>query len=96
MTRIIERNGYFSIEKMQELFKSLGPTVSLDIQSHIVSPVRVGLQGVIKEHFGHDMVDEIFNYFSRKLANTDLTFMAEENSQNIVDLFILLKRKPFD
>ncbi|OMP12349.1 SAM dependent carboxyl methyltransferase [Corchorus capsularis] len=92
MVGIIERNGYFSVEKIQELSKASTKLVtSMDIQLRVTSHIRAIAESLIKEHFGHEIVDELFSRFQNKFANSNHTF-TKENTPDI-DLFILLKRK---
>ncbi|OMO73342.1 SAM dependent carboxyl methyltransferase [Corchorus olitorius] len=90
---IVEGNGYFSIEKIQELnkyFSTMG-TTTIDMQSFITSNVRAVVEGVMNEHFGHKIVDELFRSFPKKLDNCN--FISDDEFCKDVDLFILLKRK---
>ncbi|OMP08577.1 SAM dependent carboxyl methyltransferase, partial [Corchorus capsularis] len=88
-----EGNGYFSIEKIQELnkyFSTMG-TTTMDMQSFITSNVRAVVEGVMNEHFGHKIVDELFRSFPKKLDNCN--FIFDDEFCKDVDLFIWLKRK---
>ncbi|OMO73349.1 SAM dependent carboxyl methyltransferase [Corchorus olitorius] len=95
MVRIIERNGCFIVEKVQELSKSLELTKCMDIQSLVVSHLRAATEGLIKEHFGLEIIDQLFNSFEKKLANSNYVTFSKENTPEI-NLFIVLKRKAFD
>ncbi|KAJ9676872.1 hypothetical protein PVL29_022063 [Vitis rotundifolia] len=69
---IIERNGCFSIEKMEILH----PTITS--QSLISTPhkgqaisfhIRAATEGLIKAHFGDAILDQLFDSYSRKIED---------------------------
>lgn len=69
---IIERNGCFSIEKMEILH----PTITA--QSLISTPhkgqaisfhIRAATAGLIKAHFGEEILDQLFDSYSRKVED---------------------------
>ncbi|OMO73341.1 SAM dependent carboxyl methyltransferase [Corchorus olitorius] len=95
MVRIIERNEYFIVEKIQCLSKSAAITTSMDVRFLITSHLRATTEGIIKEHFGLEIVEELFNYFQKKLTDNNHTF-TKEYTPDIEYLFIVLKRKAFD
>ncbi|KAK9278614.1 hypothetical protein L1049_028187 [Liquidambar formosana] len=62
----IDRNGCFSIEMMASLppVKSTSPTPP---SGHALSMhMRAALEGLIKEHFGHGILDELFDSYAKK------------------------------
>ncbi|KAJ4717177.1 S-adenosylmethionine-dependent methyltransferase [Melia azedarach] len=85
---IFKRNGKFSIEKMEKLAdQSMEKPLSLE---DYVLAVRAVSDGLIRNHFGDESAEQIFNHFTTK---------AEENFSKILGLahknlnvFILLKR----
>lgn len=87
---IIERNGCFSIERMDKLpdppLMRLKPS-----PESVASQIRAVFEGVVKEHFGYDLVDKIFNFFATTFAEN---FIFDEliKEHNKVNLFVLLKR----
>ncbi|KAK9272630.1 hypothetical protein L1049_003006 [Liquidambar formosana] len=86
---IIDRNGYFSIERMDTLIPPI-PN-SLPSAQTVTLTFRVIMEQLIKKHFGNEIVEELFARFTKKLAENPVIFY-EKNHTNI-DLFILLKRK---
>ena len=87
----INRNGCFSIERMETLPQ---PTLPLDvrIKSRLISMhIRASLEALIKENFGTEILDELFELFMEKLQEElpDLSVLGKA-----VNLFVLLKRKP--
>lgn len=83
---IIERNGCFSIERMDKLpdppLMRLKPS-----PESVASQIRAVFEGVVKEHFGYDLVDKIFTKFAENFIFDEL--IKEHNN---VNLFVLLKR----
>ncbi|KAG9152592.1 hypothetical protein Leryth_021929 [Lithospermum erythrorhizon] len=83
----IKRNGSFSIEKMQILPSVSTTDAGLSPQG-TSSGIRAIMEGIIKEHFGFEILDELFELYTKKL---------EENYHNIVsakvcNLVLMLKR----
>ncbi|GLT94460.1 hypothetical protein SLE2022_121990 [Rubroshorea leprosula] len=82
---IVKKNGCFKIEKMQGLPRSI-TTVE-----EFISFVRAIHQEIIKDHFGCEIIDEIFYRFSQKLAESGI-FSYPSTGYETVDLFTFLKR----
>ncbi|KAM7278458.1 hypothetical protein ACFE04_005592 [Oxalis oulophora] len=84
---LIEANDCFSIEKMETLVRSAEKQIQSDI-SRGVKILRSLWEGILKEHFGSEIMDELFDRLSKileKSYNPTLPyFMAEE--------FIVIKR----
>ncbi|CAK9144637.1 LAMT/FAMT [Ilex paraguariensis] len=87
MTRLIESNGSFSIEKIELTDSSLkdGPINAQAVIMH----VRAGMEEVIVKHFGRDIVDELFERVSKKCME-DIHLLESSNMK--AQLFIVLKR----
>ncbi|PON85683.1 SAM dependent carboxyl methyltransferase [Trema orientale] len=87
---ITGRNGHFSIESMEKL----------NIENHVLLPnlqmrvlyLRAALEGLLQKHFGNEIMDELFNRFSNKVAQSSI-FLNPENHKSPF-LFVLLKRNP--
>lgn len=88
----INRNGCFSIEGMETLPQ---PTLPLDVRtkSQLISMhIRASLEALIKENFGTEILDELFELFMEKLQELpDLSVLGKADN-----LFVLLKRKPIE
>ncbi|KAM3324715.1 loganic acid O-methyltransferase [Capsicum chacoense] len=87
MTKVVEKNGCFSIERMEmTCFQS-----TIDAKSHIRHH-RAGLEKVFNKHFGSKITDEMFE---RSLANTDelSAWLETEYSKTTRQLFMVLKCK---
>ncbi|KAF8021164.1 hypothetical protein BT93_G1559 [Corymbia citriodora subsp. variegata] len=90
MTAIIERNGCFSIERM-DLAPFDKKTDGLTAAHACMLHVRAGVEGLIGKHFGSEIVDELFDRLLKK---------AKESSDRLslaflhgCQLFVVLKRK---
>ncbi|KAA8542775.1 hypothetical protein F0562_023927 [Nyssa sinensis] len=84
----IYKNGYFSIERMENL-----PCVTthdnLSKAKLFALSMRAGMEGFIKEQFGPEIVDELFDSFRKKLEEASSIY----DSGKALYLFVLLKRK---
>ncbi|KAK1557747.1 hypothetical protein Q3G72_031038 [Acer saccharum] len=89
---LVQNNGYFTIERMNKL--SIPMTQMTFSPQLICSMIRSVFEGVIKEHFGEEFIDHIFNHFTTKLAENLIIF--KEKDPHRTELFILLKRLNID
>ncbi|GMI63412.1 hypothetical protein like AT1G15125 [Hibiscus trionum] len=87
---LIERNGRFSIESFDEITEQVKGVAALPSAQNYISHVRAGFEGLIKEHFGNEMVDEFFAYYAKKHIETGFVF-GENAAENTL-IFIILKR----
>jgi hypothetical protein len=79
---IFERNRLFSVESIEEL------DIPISLQA-LTLTLRAALEGVFEEHFGNDMVDEVFDRYSKHLRNDIM-----DKNKNTLVLCVILKRKP--
>ena len=82
----VDRNGYFSIER---IITELG-TVPETQSQKIPSDFRAVFEGVIMAHFGYEILDELFDSFGKKF---EVEFMTKPMSGSSSIFFALLKRK---
>ncbi|GMP59400.1 hypothetical protein CsSME_00022687 [Camellia sinensis var. sinensis] len=90
MTNLVERNGCFSIERMEVSNtrpKNDGPPIVPAILTHY----RVGLEGIFTKHFGSKIFDELFERTLNK--STEISSMLESSCVEGAQLFLVLKRK---
>ncbi|CAK7349633.1 unnamed protein product [Dovyalis caffra] len=85
----VERNGCFSLEKLHCLPLEKTQTSIPEKARAISYHIRAGLEFLLKEHFGHEILDELFDSFNRKLEKSEVFQYGRAYS-----LFALLKRKP--
>ncbi|XVF20687.1 hypothetical protein REPUB_Repub12eG0023500 [Reevesia pubescens] len=88
---LIERNGHFSIESSHEIIEQVKRVQPLPSTQNSTSHIRAGLEGLMKDHFGNEIVDEIFACYATKHAETRFVF-AEKAADNTL-IFMILKRK---
>ncbi|KAJ4707000.1 S-adenosylmethionine-dependent methyltransferase [Melia azedarach] len=87
---IIERNGSFSIEKMEILSNPAILNMKFSAE-FVTSNIRAVFEGIIKEHFGSELVDQIFSHFTKNFAEN--AFILEDiKDQKKDNSFFLLKR----
>lgn len=94
LAAIIERNGNFSIETMEVLDRQL-KLETMDEATRfpmMVRHLRATLEGLIREHFGDGLVDEVFELFGKKLEESSSIF-TDPKYKPIIEIFVLLKRK---
>ncbi|KAJ8761216.1 hypothetical protein K2173_001272 [Erythroxylum novogranatense] len=89
LEEIIKKNGYFSIEKLEVWDHAMFRAMKLDPQALCVQ-FRTISEGLVKMHFGDNMVEEIFNYYVKKLEENYSAY--DEVSNHQIEMFILLKR----
>ena len=88
----VERNGCFSIVKMEILPPVHGynkANGSLDLQ--LAGMMRAATEGLIKQHFGDDILDELFDVYRKKMTEIFIPAMAKSVEHG--HLFVALKRK---
>ena len=82
----VERNGCFRLEKM-EILPQEKPSGNFSRGMVLSSQIRAGMEGMFKNHFGEEIIDECFDSFHKKLDE-----LSKFESGNGGSLFILLKR----
>ncbi|KAJ7954359.1 S-adenosylmethionine-dependent methyltransferase [Quillaja saponaria] len=90
MTKLVDKNGCFSIERMDSTNPSSkigGPVNSQACTMHL----RAGMEGIISKHFGSDIIDELFNRFQKKAD--EFSYLLESSIKEGSQLFVVLKRK---
>ncbi|XAR51497.1 Loganate O-methyltransferase [Bertholletia excelsa] len=89
MRELIEANGCFHIERME----SFNPYVldKLPDFNMLTRHVRASMEGLIREHFGSEIVEELFHRFAKKLAENTHIFDLQYVKEFII--FACLKRK---
>ncbi|KAI5330494.1 hypothetical protein L3X38_029892 [Prunus dulcis] len=80
---IVKANGYFSVEIMENLTQEKPPPKVFAIG------VRSGMEGMIRKHFGDEIMDELFDSFGKKLEESSSVLESKKS----VSLFVLLKRR---
>ena len=87
MTQLVERNGSFSIERM-DITQPWARVDDLSGQACTMH-LRVGMEGIIRKHFGTEIIDELFD---RRCKKHGEFIGLLESKRNGNQLFIVLKR----
>ncbi|OMO73345.1 SAM dependent carboxyl methyltransferase [Corchorus olitorius] len=90
MEELINKNGRFSIEKM-ETFPGPGEHFR-NVQTWSMI-VRAGFEAIVQNHFGNEMVDEFFHRYTKKHAENLSIFYGDDVITKLVQINIILKRK---
>ncbi|KAH7565616.1 hypothetical protein JRO89_XS09G0234800 [Xanthoceras sorbifolium] len=90
MEALMRRNTCFTIENFELLVPSVERLSDSDIPVW-VSHCRAGYEGLFRDHFGDDIIEQLFDMFSKKMEQTFKGF-DRSNSKPVVECFILLKR----
>ncbi|KAJ4707007.1 S-adenosylmethionine-dependent methyltransferase [Melia azedarach] len=86
---LMRRNEHFTMERMD---KFTNPTRKMVASAEFYSShMRAVFEGLVKEHFGDQFVEPIFNYYSTKLEENIGSILNAEIHDRI-ELLILLKR----
>ncbi|KAM3753298.1 hypothetical protein ACB098_03G083800 [Castanea mollissima] len=88
MTQLVERNGCFSIERM-EITQPWTRVDDLSGQTCTMH-LRAGMEGIISKHFGTEIIDELFDRYYKKHGEFIGLLESKRNEGN--QLFIILKR----
>lgn len=88
MEAAVERNGCFHIERMEIVPQEIPSGNSSTSRGRVMSSqIRAGVSGIIKEHFGEEIIDELFDGLHKKFDESSLF-----ESSNRTNMFVLLKR----
>ncbi|KAJ0042138.1 hypothetical protein Pint_18681 [Pistacia integerrima] len=91
LEEIIHRNGLFSTERMK-VFAPIVPGEMTFSAERSTSQIRAVFEGLMKEHFGGEFIDQIFNNFTAKQLEETFLKSGVLKNHNKIDLFIALKR----
>ncbi|KAF8398921.1 hypothetical protein HHK36_014786 [Tetracentron sinense] len=83
---LVERNGCFSIMKLYLADSSMKHKAQ-----SVTIHARAGMEGLVREHFGSEIIDELFNQYCAKLEEYSFIFDSDYLKEN--QLFVILKRK---
>ncbi|KAK6127694.1 hypothetical protein DH2020_038568 [Rehmannia glutinosa] len=87
LEQVINQNGRFSIEMMESLPKLKAPNIS-SIPQDVTRSLRAIMEELIKEHFGHEILDKVFSLFQEKIVKALDRILGTD-----FNLFMLLKLK---
>ncbi|KAL0430207.1 UNVERIFIED_CONTAM: Loganic acid O-methyltransferase [Sesamum radiatum] len=89
MKAIIERNGSYSIERM-EIFDNPGKYAITSARAY-ASLFRAIFDELLTSHFGSEIIDEVFDTYTQKLEVSPALLLPE--NEKLIMIFVLLKRK---
>lgn len=89
MIELVERNGYFSIKRLELADPAAWLKGRVDIREWIVH-VRAAMQNFFYRHFGVEILDEIFDRLTQKLKEFSDTLESKYRERTL--LFVVLKR----
>ncbi|XP_028952639.2 loganic acid O-methyltransferase-like isoform X3 [Malus domestica] len=81
----VERTGYFSIER-KEILPNMFPNSNLSNALLSTSHVRAVHEEHIKQHFGEEIIDEVFNLYHKKVEEQPSKF---ELGKTVVSIAVL-------
>ena len=87
---LIERSGYFSFGRMV-ILNNQKNHVTLQNPSMLALFFSAPFEGLLEKQFGNEMVDELFNHYTEKVARS--SFFLYPKIDKTIKLFVLLKRK---
>ena len=87
---LMKANEHLNVQRM-EILSIPGKHEFLSNPCAIALHLRVALEGLLEKQFGSDIMDELFELFTQKLAESSSLFNPE--NQDVVVIFVLLKRK---
>ncbi|KAK3012447.1 hypothetical protein RJ639_010370 [Escallonia herrerae] len=91
LENLIKRNGCFEIVKLEPsgrapVTKETAPNIQM-----FMSHLRAAWGGLLVEHFGVEIMDDLFVRFTEKVA--DSSTLSPSSYRMMVELFVLLQRK---
>lgn len=89
LRELIEANGSFNIVRMEN-FNPYVLEESLDFQM-LVTHLRAAIEVLVAEHFGSDIIEDLFDRYHKKLAENEHLFDVKNWKEFMI--FACLKRK---
>ncbi|CAK9144640.1 LAMT/FAMT [Ilex paraguariensis] len=90
MSRLVERNGNFTIEKIELTDPRSKIDAPVNVQA-LIMHLRAAMEGMFSQHFGRDVVDELFERTSQNCV--EISDRLQSTYMKGTQLFIVLKRK---
>ncbi|KAI4352138.1 hypothetical protein L6164_006419 [Bauhinia variegata] len=84
---LIETNGNFSIEIMEPI---VWPQAVININANFLH-MRAGWERLVRQHFGGDIVDEVFEQFQNKMEESSI--WKDSSYDHLKELFVVVKMK---
>ncbi|KAG5628388.1 hypothetical protein H5410_000105 [Solanum commersonii] len=90
MTKVVEKNGCFSIEKMELAYPKSKLVDEIDAKTFIIN-LRAVLEGLLINHFGSKIAEEVCA--RTLLKSEEISTWMKANGGKSCQLFVALKRK---
>lgn len=90
MTKVVERNGYFSIEKMESTYIKSKLVDEADAKTLMID-IRAVVEGLLINHFGSEIAEEACE--RTILKSDEISTWMKNNYEKTSQLFVALKRK---
>ncbi|XP_055815375.1 loganic acid O-methyltransferase-like [Solanum dulcamara] len=90
MTKVVEKNGCFSIEKLELIYTKSKLVDEADAKTIIIN-LRAALEGLFINHFGSKIAEEVFARII--LKSEEISAWMKVNCNKSCQLFVALKRK---
>ncbi|XP_038709958.1 loganic acid O-methyltransferase-like [Tripterygium wilfordii] len=88
---LIDKNACFSIERMETIVRDQGLSDAAAIKSMILLRYRSGWEGMLSEHFGKDIINDLFDRYAETVLDSGI-FSESTSYKGAAELFLLLKR----
>ncbi|XP_021911574.1 probable S-adenosylmethionine-dependent methyltransferase At5g38780 [Carica papaya] len=89
LKELIDEVNYFTIERMEEY--SLGSIKMARDTQVVISHIRAAFEGLIRNHFGDEVIEELFEDYTKAYAENLNTFQESSTKHNST-FAIILKR----
>ncbi|KAL1203574.1 Loganic acid O-methyltransferase [Cardamine amara subsp. amara] len=86
---IIRSNGELKIDKMETLGSIDAQDTMPELESRVLY-LRAVLEGLIRTHFGHQIINDLFDRYALKLAHS--SFILQPQTHKSIMIFVLLTR----
>ncbi|GAV83421.1 Methyltransf_7 domain-containing protein [Cephalotus follicularis] len=86
---VIERNGRFKVERIEQWVQPI-PQASKSFVEQFASCMRSGNEGITGGHFGSELMDDLFNHYTKKLVDSGL--FSDSSYVPLCDMFFFLRR----
>ncbi|KAG9449044.1 hypothetical protein H6P81_009009 [Aristolochia fimbriata] len=90
---LVEENGYFSVVRTEAMPPPVTGAVSEGFARAVRMNMRAANEGLISNHFGSQVVDDLFEKYEKKLIVDSTSDLLENSTGEATELFVLLKRK---
>lgn len=86
---LIETNGYFNIVRIEILARPL----EHELPDYRICSfhLRAAMEGLVEEHFGKEIIEDLFERYTNKLGEN--SFIFDEEYRKETHLFVFLRRK---